>query len=388
MSSTQAPHPTLLIPGPVEFDDGVLQAMAHYSESHVSPGFIGAFGDALAKLRRLLQTTAAAGSQPFVISGSGTLGWDLVAANIVEPGERVLVLNCGYFGDSFGACLETYGVAVQQLGADAVGGRPSLDEVERVLRGGGFAAVTATHVDTSTGVLMDVRALAEVVRRAAPETLLVVDGVCSVGCEEIAFDEWGLDAVITAGQKAIGCPPGLSISMFSARAMDKFARRKTPPGSYFASMKNWLPIMRAYEAKKPSYFATPPVQLIYALNAAFDAILARPLAERFARHAEVSDRIKAAVAALGLEQVAARPEDRAHGMTAIRLPQGALAPDVLPGLAKRGFVMAAGLHKALGASYIRFGHMGVSVMDPERKDIDNALKALEEAFSDAGLLKK
>lgn len=101
--------------------------------------------------------------------------------------------------------------------------------------------ITVTHVDTSTGVLSEVEALAEMVRRVSPETLIVVDGVCSVGCEDLEFDRWGLDAVITASQKAIGCPAGLSISMFSGRAIEVFEKRKTRPGSYFASMGNWLP---------------------------------------------------------------------------------------------------------------------------------------------------
>jgi alanine-glyoxylate transaminase/serine-glyoxylate transaminase/serine-pyruvate transaminase len=385
--STQEAHPTLLIPGPVEFDDAVLQSMGHYSESHVGAGFVSVFGDTLSKLRRLFQTTDPA-AQPFVISGSGTLGWDLVAANIVEPGECVLVLNSGYFSDGFANCLEAYGASVEQIRAP-VGSRPQLDEVEKVLRGKKFAALTVTHVDTSTGVLFsDLRGLSELVKRVSPETLIIVDGVCSVACEEIDMDAWGLDAVLTAGQKAIGCPAGLSISMFSGRAIEKLEKRKSTVAAYFASMKNWLPVMRNYEAKKPSYFATPSPQLIHALHTALDIILSRPLAERFARHAEVSNRIKAAVAGLGLKQVAERPEDRAHGMTAIMLPEGVQAADVLPGLVKRGFVFAAGVHKELGTRYIRFGHMGVSVMDTERDDIERAIQALKDTLTEGGFLKK
>ncbi len=239
--SSQPPHPALLIPGPIEFDDAVLESMSHFSESHVGPGFVATFGDVLSKLRRLFQTTDPA-AQPFVLSGSGTLGWDLVAANLVEPGEDVLVLTSGYFSDGFADCLTTYGASVCQMPA-VPGSRPQLQDVEKALlrRGSKYAAVTVTHVDTSTGVLSELKNLAATVRRVSPHTLVVVDGVCSVACEEIAFDAWGLDAVVTASQKAIGCPAGLSISMFSARAMEKFEARETPPASYFASMRNWLP---------------------------------------------------------------------------------------------------------------------------------------------------
>lgn len=197
------------------------------------------FGDVLAMLRRLFQTTDPA-SQPFVISGSGTLGWDLVASNLVEPGDAVLVLGTGYFSDGFADCLRVYGADVDELRAP-VGSRPAIAEVEAKLKERTYKMVTVTHVDTSTGVLSELVPVSEVVRRVSPDTLLVVDGVCSVACEEIRFDDWSLDAVITASQKAIGCPAGLSISMFSGRAIRTFETRKTPVTSYFASMKNWMP---------------------------------------------------------------------------------------------------------------------------------------------------
>ena len=179
-------------------------------------------------------------SQPFVISGSGTLGWDMVAANLVERGDDVLVLHTGYFADSFADCFETYGVSATQLKAP-IGERPELPDVEKALKERNYKLITVTHVDTSTGVLSEIEALSELVHRVSPGTLVVVDGVCSVGCEDIQFDNWKIDVVLTASQKAIGCPAGLCISMYSGRAIDSFNNRKTMPGSYFASFKNWLP---------------------------------------------------------------------------------------------------------------------------------------------------
>lgn len=124
--------------------------------------------------------------------------------------------------------------------------------------------------------------------------------------------------------------------------------------------------MQNYEAKKPSYFATPSPQLIHALHTALGQILAKPLSERFAAHKAVSDRIKKAVADLGLKQVAANPDEQAHGMTAIYLPEGVKATDLLPLLAKKGVIFAGGIHKEIAAKYIRFGHMGVSVVSTLR----------------------
>lgn len=377
----QDPHPALLIPGPVEISDGVAHSMALYAQSHVGPAFTGIFGEALSMLRKLLQTTNPA-SQPFIIAGSGTLGWDLVAANLVEPGEEVLVLHSGYFADSFADCFTTYGAKPTQLKAP-IGDRPQLDEIEAALKSKKYKAITVTHVDTSTGVLSAVQPLSQLVQRVSPETLLVVDGVCSIGAEDLQFDAWNVDFVLTASQKAIGAPPGLSISMASERAMNVYNDRKHPPGSYFASFKNWLPVMQAYESKKPLYFATQPTQVITALHTALTQLLSQPLSQRFEKHKKISAKVKAAVADMGLKQLASNPANQASAMTAMYLPEGVTPPDVLPGLMKKGVVFAGGLHKEIATKYIRFGHMGVSVMqEEERGEIERAIMALREALQE------
>ncbi len=337
-------------------------------------------------LRKLFQTTAS-DSQPFVISGSGTLGWDLVAANIAEPKDNVLVLHTGYFGDSFADCLQTYGANVTQIKAP-IGSRPQHDDIEKALKEKKYKLVTVTHVDTSTGVLSELKSLSQLIQRVSPETLLVVDGVCSVGSEEILFDDWKLDGVVTATQKGVGVPAGLSISMFSGRAIEAFKARKTPPGSYFASMKNWLPIMQAYESFKPSYFATPSPQLVHALHTSLNQILSIPLSQRFAAHKAASQKVKQAVADLGLKQIASDPANQANGMTTILLPEGVAVPQILPKLLANGVIFAGGLHKEIATKYIRIGHMGVSVMNEDRGDITKAITALGDALKEAGYTKQ
>ena len=120
--------------------------------------------------------------------------------------------------------------------------------------------------------------------------------------------------------------------------------------------------MKSYEAKKPAYFATPSPQLVRALNTSLTQILSVPLAERFAKHKEASDKIKAAITKLGLKQVASNPEDQAHGMTAIYLPETIQIAQILPSLSKKNIVFAGGIHKEIATKYIRFGHMGVSIV--------------------------
>jgi alanine-glyoxylate transaminase/serine-glyoxylate transaminase/serine-pyruvate transaminase len=120
--------------------------------------------------------------------------------------------------------------------------------------------------------------------------------------------------------------------------------------------------MQNYEAKKASYFATPSPQLIHALHTALTQILSKPLSERFEVHKETSRKIKKAVSDLGLKQLASDPADQANGMTAIYLPENVKAPELLPNLLKKGVIFAGGLHKEIATKYIRFGHMGVSVV--------------------------
>ena len=142
--------------------------------------------------------------------------------------------------------------------------------------------------------------------------------------------------------------------------------------------------MQNYEAKKPSYFATPSPQLVRALHTSLTSILSRPLDERFAAHRAASQKIKKAVEAMGLRQLAASPENQANGMTAMYLPDGVAPPDVLPGLMKKGVIFAGGLHKEIATKYIRFGHMGVSVVDAKRGDVDRAVEALRSQLAEIG----
>ena len=143
-------------------------------------------------------------------------------------------------------------------------------------------------------------------------------------------------------------------------------------------------VMQNYEAKKPSYFATPSPQLIRALHTSLTQILSIPLSERFARHRAVSQHIKSTITAYGLSQLASKPENQANGMTAIYLPHEIKPPEILPHLLKRGVVFAGGLHKEIATKYIRFGHMGVSIMDDKRDDIERALRALKEGLQEVG----
>ncbi|KAJ9092558.1 hypothetical protein QFC21_006789 [Naganishia friedmannii] len=375
----QDPHKLLVIPGPIEVADDVLLANAHPSMSHVSPAFAPVFGNCIKLLRQVLYTKD---GQPFLVAGSGTLGWDAVGANLIEKGDKASLTSISRIS------LEVYGADVTQLTAP-VGGSPTKEQITEALKKNKYKVLTFTHVDTSTGVLSDPKMIAETVKEVSPDTLVVLDGVCSVASEEIRFDDWGIDVVISATQKGLGVPPGLSVLCASQKAIKVFEHRKTPPSSYYISWKKWLPVMKNYEAGTPSYFATPPVQLIYALETSLKTIMEGKvsLEDRFKMHREASQKFKKEMQGMGFKTVSLSPETSANGMTAVYFPEGFKAPDILPKLLAKDIVVAAGLHKDIKDKYFRVGHMGVTVVDTSRGDMDHVINGIKEAFAEAGYKK-
>jgi len=364
----------LMIPGPIEFDPAVLAALGAPTTSHLAPNFIEAFGQALERMGEVFQCRE---GQPFVLAGSGTLAMDCAGANLVEPGDKALVVNTGYFSDRFALLLERYGAQVTQVTA-AVGGRPALEDVQAALEREAYKLITITHVDTSTAVIADVAGIAALARQHG--TLVVVDGVCSVAGEELRMDDWGVDVALTASQKAIGVPPGLALLVAGPRAMEAFARRKTPVLNYYADWNNWLPVMQAYAERRPSYFGTPAVNLVFALNVALGQILAEGLQVRFARHKLLSRMCQAGIAALGLGQVPLQAEFAAHTLTAPRYPAGIDGAAFLGRVSQAGAVLAGGLHPAIKGEYFRIGHMGAHTPG----DVLAALGAIETALAGCG----
>lgn len=364
----------LMIPGPIEFDPEVLSAMGQPTTSHVASDFIEIFGQSLERMRQVFQSKD---GQPILLAGSGTLAMDTAGANLVEPGDRVLVVNTGYFGDRFADLLTRYGAQVTQVTAPT-GGRPAQKQIEQTLQQGGYKLVTATHVDTSTGVIIDIKEIASLAKGYG--ALMVVDGVCSVAGEEIRMSEWDIDVVLTASQKAIGVPPGLALLVASPAALAAFQARKTPVSNYYADWTHWLPVMKAYEARKAAYFGTPAVNLVYALNVSLGQILEEGLANRFARQAALSQAMKQGISALGLAQVPLEPEMAANTMTAPYYPKGIDSAAFLAQASSAGVILAGGLLPAIRAQYFRIGHMGAV----QTGDVLATLGAIETALMKCG----
>ncbi|CAN3355112.1 alanine--glyoxylate aminotransferase 1 [Diutina catenulata] len=393
-TTTQAPHPLVMIPGPVEFSDEVLEAMSTPPSAHTGAAFTKTFSEVLRKTRLVFGNEAAAGGQPLVVSGSGTLGWDFAGANLIAnpASDKVLCVSTGFFSNGMVECLSNFvdDAAAQVTVLEApLGATVPLGDIEAQLRKHQYQVIALTHTDTSTGVLTDIEAVGALVRRVSPSTMVVVDAVCSAGCEEIQFDNWGLDFVLTASQKAMSTPAGLSIMMASQRAVDT-ALASTKKRPVYCSMAKWIPIMRNYEANKPSYFATPSVQLVTAYNVSLDQLIGdatidpltkipRGMMKRFAVHKQVAQALRAELLRpqYGLQSVCRNQSECCHGMTALYVPESLAAGQVVGYMqSKYDITIAGGIHPKCPTRYIRIGHMGVSVTDQGAADVKRTAAAL------------
>jgi alanine-glyoxylate transaminase/serine-glyoxylate transaminase/serine-pyruvate transaminase len=370
-----APSPLLMIPGPVEVSPAVLAAASAPPPSHVSPRLIEAFGASLERMREVWRADAA--SQPFILAGSGTLAMEAAAANLVEQGDRALVVDTGYFSERMAEILRRAGAEVVTVGAP-VGKAPSADEVREALsRSGSWKALFATHVDTSTGVRIDPEPLCRLAREAG--ALAVFDGVCATAGERFEMADWGADLYFTGSQKAIGIPPGLALMVAGERALAARDSRRASPPPLYLDWQSWRPIHRAYEERKPSYFATPATSLVMALEASLGEILESGIEARVAAHARAAAALRGAWRELGLRSVPVL-EATADTLSALFYPEGVDAA-LLPKIAARGVIVAGGLHPAIRATYFRVGHMGYTVTRPDslRRTVEAIGGALQEA---------
>jgi alanine-glyoxylate transaminase/serine-glyoxylate transaminase/serine-pyruvate transaminase len=305
----------------------------------------------LARLRDVFDAPAA---QPVVVAGSGTLAMEIGLANLIEPGDRVLILESGVFGGRFRAIAERNGAEVHVASAPL--GRPiDPDQARAAIEAVRPKVVTITHVDTSTGVKVDVESLSRLARER--DALVVVDGVCSIAAEEFHGDAWGVDVALTASQKAIGAPPGLAIVTVGERARAALENRRTSFPGYFTDLRQWLPVMESYEGGAPGYFGTPAVTMLAMLYTALEELSTEPMPERVARHARIAGAFKAGVANLGLDNVAA-PEANASTLTVVRNPEG-VGDELVDAVRAEGVTIARAIHPELRGRSFRVGHMGI-----------------------------
>jgi len=380
-----------MLPGPVIYSPTVLEMLGRPTVSHVSPEFISEFASLLKNLRILFG--ASEKDQPFVFSGGGTLGYEFLVTNLLlrsnyrEVVPRVLLLNTGKFGDRWSKYIKALGLRLVEL-QSTVGHAITPEEVTEALTKNNadkdpFTAVIATHMDTSTGVRIDLGSICKIVRSQNPDTLILIDAMGSIAAETFEFTEWGIDGAIANSQKSLGAPPGLVIITVSARGI-ALAKEIDPPTLYL-NLNSWLPIMRAYEKGEKSWFSTPNVNLTRAMNLSVQEILVNGRPALIKAHEEISSILRTGVRELGLSFV---PQDSCSGnsMTAISLKcsNGESIPMslFLDALIGEGVLAGHGTHAEVGHGYFRVGHTGyMTTTCKGREYIQFTLAAMKAALA-------
>lgn len=336
----------LLIPGPTPLPDEVLQAMSRQMVNHRDPEFGRLLAGTLDALRRIFQTRNII--LPFVASGTG--GLEAAIANLCSPGDTVVAVCAGAFGDRFAAIAEAYGVTVIRVEVPW-GKAADPNAVRDALRNTPQArALLVTHNETSTGVRNDLAAIVEAARESP--ALIVVDAVSSVGAIDLRTDEWGLDVVITGSQKALMAPPGLALISVSERAWEAAKTARLP--KFYWSFERLRTELGETEAYTPF---TPAIGILYALAAGVKLVEAEGLQARFARHRRTARAVRAGVRALGL-RVVPDDADASETVTAVWLPEGVEAKALLTKLRTEHGVVLSGGPGQLRGKIFRFGHLG------------------------------
>ncbi|MBE7559850.1 alanine--glyoxylate aminotransferase family protein [bacterium] len=354
----------LLTPGPTEVPPEVLAAMAAPIIHHRSAPARERFARVQEMLRRLFFTRRPV----HVLTGSGTAGMEAAVVNHFSPGEEVIVIQAGKFGRRWGEIARAYGLTVQALEAEWGEVVPAEQLAQVMANHPRCRGVLATHVETSTGTLFDVRAFAEVVDRS--EALLVVDAVASLGAVAFNMDDWGVDVAVSASQKALMLPPGLALVCASERAEKRWEQAQ--------SARFYLDLRASRRAMDGGGTAfTPALSLWAGLEKALEMIHAQGLENIWRETERLAAAARAGVSALGLPPLSQSP---APSVTAARLPDAVDGRRLVELLQERLGLYLGGGQDQLAGRIVRISHMGAC----DRLDVLAALAALEAGLAELG----
>ncbi len=347
----------------------VLEAVARPMVNHRGPQFAALIQRASARLKEFFQTE----NEVMILSTSGTGGMEAAVVNTLSPGDKVLAVSTGAFGDRFASIAEAYGAAVVPLAYEWGQAANPADVGRALAKDAAIKAVLVTHNETSTGVTNPLEAIASVVREN--DRLILVDGVSSLGAIPLDTDGWGLDVVVTASQKGWMVPPGLAFVAVSERGWKANESAKMPR-FYFDLARHRKMI---HNGQTPW---TPTVSVFFGLDVALERMAAEGQERIFARHARLSQLVRDGVKALGLELFAADQRFASATVTAIKCPEGIEVAALRSLLENEYDVILAGGQGKLSGKIFRIGHLGLVDED----DIRHALEALEAALPRVGYL--
>jgi len=358
--------PKLFTPGPTAVPPEVLETQARPLIHHRTEEFRDAHLSAIRGLQYILRTE----SPVAILTASGSGAMEAAVVNLTRPGDTVIVTEVGKFSERWREIAEAYGMKVVSVTCEP-GEIVTPEEVDQAFQRHPNATVLfATHSETSTGVLLDVKEMARVAK--AHKALIVVDAITSAGCHDVRTDEWGLDAVVGGSQKGVMIPPGLAYVSVSDRALARM-REKRHGVYYFDLLK------AVKQAEKGDTPYTPAITLVLALRCALDMMREEGIERILARHDVNARGVRAAVKAMGLDLVARVPS---NATTAVWTP-GDSSGKITKHIEKRYGVKIAGGQGTLKGKIVRIGHLGAYF----EGDMYTVVTAFEATLNDLGVAK-
>jgi aspartate aminotransferase-like enzyme len=362
----------LLLPGPTPVPPQVALAMAKPAINHRGPEFKALLEEVTAGLKEVFQTS----SEVVILTASGTGGMEAAVTGLVSPGEKVLVISIGNFGERFVKICQAFDVEAEVMvfpygeAADprAVAERLQADTGHEI------KAVLVQHNETSTGVLNDIQAISRA--RGNHPALLIVDSISGLVAADLPMDKWNIDVVIAGSQKAFMLPPGLAMLAVNERAWQ--AAERCNNRSYYLNIK----AAREFVGKGSTPY-TPAVSIFYGLKESLRLLQEETLAVSFARHALMRDMVRAGVRALGLELFAA-DNVASPAVTAVKVPAGMKPADITKPLREKYGVVVAGGQSKIKDKVFRIGHLGYVSYE----ELLAALAALEAVLAESGFAVK
>ncbi|MFH1650548.1 MAG: alanine--glyoxylate aminotransferase family protein [Chloroflexota bacterium] len=356
----------LRIPGPTPCPEEVLKAVGKQMVNHRGPEFIALINKVTDQLKQVFKTK----NDLFVLTGSGTGGLEAGVVNVLSPGDKVLSVSIGVFGDRWAQIAQTFGAQVVPLKYE-MGKAAKPDDIRQALKADPqIKAVLITHNETSTGVTNDLKALSAAVKESGK--LLLVDAISSLGSIELPVDEWQVDVAISGSQKGWMVPPGLAFVSVSPRAWQAFENAKMPRFYWdFGKAKKYL--------EKGQTPWTPAVSVLYGLEVALDMMFKEGLENIVARHKRIGKVAREGVKALGLPLLA----DEAYAsntVTAVAEVAGLESKKLTKVMREEYQIVLAGGQGKLEGKIFRIGHLGLVT----EQEIAEVMAALKEALPKAG----
>ncbi|HWQ20134.1 MAG TPA: alanine--glyoxylate aminotransferase family protein [Methanotrichaceae archaeon] len=358
----------LMIPGPVKVAPRVLRAMSRPMISHRSGDFSAIYSDCRNLLKEFFKTN----NEIVAMTGSGTCGMDAAVGSIVKPGEKIVTISNGKFGERFTEIGDRYG---QVVPVKFEWGKPfDLEKIEAALQGGA-KAVAMVHNETSVGLVNPAKEVGELAHKYG--AIFIVDGISSIGGNEFLTDDWGVDIAITGSQKCLAVPPGLALVAMSDNAIGNL---KDKASSYYADLRAHLKSARKSSPETPF---TPAVPLFFALQEALHMASEEGFDARRARTARLAEAVRAAAGALGLELFPEVDERSYYSntVTAMKMPKGITDEKLRGGMKKQGVVVSGGQNQLKGKIF-RIGSMGVC----SQGDTLRTIQTLELVMAREGLI--